>query len=149
MEIEQLLVKNEPYFNLLLLQRFAPPPAIEAPPPVVREAVVAQSASAITPKNMHRGLETLDLHIEKLVDDATRLTVSEIVAIQMQALEQNMQAAIVHRQPYMVIIHGKGEGKLRQRVNEYLDKCKAVVEKKDSLTPKYGYGATEVWLKYN
>lgn len=86
----------------------------------------------------------IDLHIERLAEPAARLSNGEIIRIQMRHFEQFMDKAIRLGVPRVFIIHGVGEGKLRQMIAARLMQYPQVAHFKNEYHHKYGYGATEV-----
>jgi hypothetical protein len=86
----------------------------------------------------------IDLHIEKL-NPAFMTTVAEnVLDYQLKSCEQFIKDAIENKLYKVTIIHGKGEGKLRELVHSMLSSFIEV--KMKILTNKDG--ATEVWLSY-
>ena len=86
----------------------------------------------------------IDLHIEKLVNGTARLDPGMILRIQIQHLHRFMEKAIRLGVPRIFIIHGVGEGKLREAIAEELRSWPEVNKFKNEYHAKYGYGATEV-----
>lgn len=89
----------------------------------------------------------MDLHIEKLRDDYQFLTSSEIMTEQLNAFHKALDAAIVHRMPEIIFIHGAGNGTLRNEIHKHLGKNTRVQTFMDAQKEKFGYGATRVLLK--
>lgn len=90
----------------------------------------------------------VDLHIEKLADDATRMSNFEILTLQLKTFEKYYDLAVAHMQPTLVIIHGVGKGVLRDEIHDALKLKKEVNYFINQYEPKYGYGATEIFFKY-
>ncbi|MEM9991397.1 MAG: Smr/MutS family protein, partial [Bacteroidota bacterium] len=88
----------------------------------------------------------IDLHIETLVSDIKKLDKRQIVRIQMQHFEQFIAKAIRLGIPQVFIIHGVGEGKLRDRIAQRLRQHPQVKSFKNEYHHRYGFGATEVKL---
>ncbi len=101
----------------------------------VQKPVVAKPATEI------------DLHIEKLRDDHQFLRQSEIVDIQLAYFQHMLDAAIVHQMPSIVFIHGVGNGTLRHHIHKIISKHPQVRTFMDAQKEKFGFGATEVFLK--
>jgi hypothetical protein len=89
----------------------------------------------------------IDLHIEKLQDHFTRLSNFEILTLQLNEFEKYYDLAIAHKQPTLVVIHGVGEGKLRDEIHERLRLKKEVKSFVNQYHHLYGYGATEIFFK--
>lgn len=83
----------------------------------------------------------VDLHIEHLVDNHRNLSNYEIVQIQIRHCEFTIEKAIKNNVSRLVVIHGKGEGVLKEEVRQLLKKYP--VEAKDADYRIYGLGATE------
>jgi DNA mismatch repair protein MutS2 len=65
----------------------------------------------------------------------------------MEAVRKQLDAAVIFGMKHFAVIHGKGEGILRQGVHDYLKKHPAVAEFYFSRPEMGGYGRTEVVLK--
>ena len=65
----------------------------------------------------------------------------------MEAVRKQLDAAVIFGMKHFAVIHGKGEGILRQGVHDYLRKHPAVAEFYFSRPEMGGYGRTEVVLK--
>lgn len=89
----------------------------------------------------------VDLHIEKLEKDPTKIRKEDILQIQLAAFEKNLENAIAHNMQEITFIHGTGNGVLRNYIHKKLSTNKAVEYFKDALKEKFGYGATFVKLK--
>lgn len=92
--------------------------------------------------------QEVDLHIEKLTDDWKGLTNLEILGIQLNEFQHYLDLAIHHHQPTLIAIHGVGKGKLRDEIHDILRLTREVNYFVNQYHPKYGYGATEIFLKY-
>ena len=90
----------------------------------------------------------IDLHIEKLIPDWKDLSNADILRIQLSTFEKNYDLAILHHQPYMFVIHGVGEGVLRDAIHERLRKKEEVKTFVNEYHPRYGFGATEINFQY-
>ncbi|NOT52481.1 MAG: Smr/MutS family protein [Chitinophagaceae bacterium] len=90
----------------------------------------------------------IDLHIEKLTDNWQRMSNFEILTMQLKTFEKYYQLAIVHHQPSLIVIHGVGEGKLRDEIHEILRLKHEVNSFTNQYHPRYGYGATEIFFQY-
>ena len=89
----------------------------------------------------------VDLHIEQLRDDHQFLNNSEILDIQISHFKTCFDAAIVHKMPCMIFIHGSGNGTLRNELHKFISKHSQVKTFMDARKEKFGYGATEVFFK--
>ena len=84
----------------------------------------------------------IDLHIEHLVENHRNFSNYEIVQIQIRHCEFTIEKAIKNNVSKLIVIHGKGEGVLKEEVRQLLKKYQ--VEAKDADYRNYGFGATEV-----
>ena len=87
-----------------------------------------------------------DLHIEKLRPGADTLPPQEILHLQLRAAERYLDRAIQLGVPRVFIIHGIGKGRLKQDVHRLLNANSQVVRFVNEHHPRYGWGATEVFL---
>lgn len=108
------------------------------------EPVTAQPSPV---KKRSTEVPELDLHIEELVERPRGLSNSEMLRIQLEYFEMFMAEAMQNRWPKVVVIHGVGEGVLRAAVRERMAAWPHVSYHDASYT-KYGYGATEILIRY-
>ena len=86
----------------------------------------------------------LDLHIENLVKDQRKMSNSDIINLQIRRFEQYLDEAVRTGVDRVFIIHGVGEGKLKNAIATILFQHPHVKTFKNEYHPRYGYGATEV-----
>ncbi|WP_304065836.1 Smr/MutS family protein [Pedobacter glucosidilyticus] len=96
---------------------------------------------------LERPAKELDLHIEKLRDDHQFLNKNEILTIQQDIFTKSLDAAIAHKYPQMIFIHGVGNGVLRDFIHKTVSKHPQVKTFMDAQREKFGYGATQVIFK--
>jgi Smr domain len=89
----------------------------------------------------------IDLHIQNLTNGYAKMDKSMMVRIQMEHFERFMEKAFRLGVPRVYIIHGVGEGKLKDAIGDRLSRYSEVKKFKNEFHPKYGYGATEVVFK--
>jgi predicted DNA binding CopG/RHH family protein len=89
----------------------------------------------------------IDLHIQNLTNGYAKMDKSMMVRIQMEHFERFMEKAFRLGVPRVYIIHGVGEGKLKDAIGDRLSRYNEVKKFKNEYHPKYGYGATEVVFK--
>ena len=89
----------------------------------------------------------IDLHIEKLTDSYAGLSNYEIMSMQLDEFEKYYELAVAHHQPTLIVIHGVGEGKLRDEIHEALRLKSEVKSFVNQFHPLYGFGATEIYFK--
>jgi DNA-nicking Smr family endonuclease len=98
-------------------------------------------------KVVEKPAKEIDLHIEKLREDYQFLSSSDIIKTQLERFQKTLDAAIVHQLPSVVFIHGVGNGILRHEIHKIVSKHPQVKTFMDARKEKFGYGATEVFLK--
>ncbi|MCP4521769.1 MAG: hypothetical protein GY827_08795 [Cytophagales bacterium] len=126
---------------------------IEVTPEEMVEAIEKRSESVtentITPtRNKQKGkaLE-IDLHIEKLSDDADFLAPNECLDIQVKHFEKALDQAISEQADSITFIHGVGNGTLRHAIHKQISDHPDVDFFEDANKEKFGYGATRIKLK--
>lgn len=90
----------------------------------------------------------VDLHIEKLTDDAKGMSNYEILNLQLRTFEKYYDLAVAHHQASLVVIHGVGEGVLRDEIHDILRLKREVKSFVNQYHPAYGFGATEIFFQY-
>lgn len=85
----------------------------------------------------------VDLHIEELLQDYSRLSNSEIMRIQLERFVRELENAIARRDKKIIFIHGTGEGVLKREIRNILADYEGL-EYYDAPLSRYGFGATEV-----
>ena len=98
-------------------------------------------------KTVAKPQKEIDLHIEKLREDYLFLNKNEILDIQLTHFQNAIDAAIVHQFDRIIFIHGVGNGILQNQIHKIVSKHPKVQTFKDAQKEKFGYGATEVFLK--
>lgn len=99
-------------------------------------------------QHIEQAKSVIDLHIEKLTNDWQRMNNYEILSLQLKTFEKYYFLTVAHRQPSLIVIHGIGEGKLRDKVHAILRTKTEVKSFANQYHPRYGYGATEISFKY-
>jgi Smr domain len=89
----------------------------------------------------------IDLHIEMLHDNPTSVPADEIIRYQLRAFEYFLDKAVRLNVPKIYAIHGVGKGKLRDSIAARLRRHPEVLMFKNQFHERYGWGATEIWLK--
>lgn len=88
----------------------------------------------------------VDLHIEKISAHWEQLKPNEILATQLKEFEKFFELSLAHHQASLTVIHGVGEGVLRNEIHEILKLKKEVKYFVNQFHPLYGYGATEIFF---
>ncbi|MCI5082978.1 MAG: Smr/MutS family protein [Saprospiraceae bacterium] len=86
----------------------------------------------------------IDLHIEKLHDNPRKLDNGQILRIQLAHFEQYINKALRLGVDRVFVIHGVGEGRLKNAIATRLIQMPHIKSFKNEYHPRYGYGATEV-----
>jgi hypothetical protein len=89
----------------------------------------------------------IDLHIEMLHESPRDLPNDEIVRTQIKAFESFLAKAIRLNVPKIYVIHGIGTGRLRDLIAARLRRHPDILMFKNEYHEKYGFGATQVWLR--
>jgi hypothetical protein len=147
-KIEELQQKNEASFAYELFKHY--PERMEEERPDLSKLGNAgfrvydakQARSYLPPPR-----SVLDLHIEKLTDNFKALSNFEMLSMQLSEFEKYYELAVAHHIPTFTVIHGIGEGKLRDEIHEALRLKKEVKSFVNQFHPSYGFGATEIYFK--
>lgn len=148
-KIEEIQLKNEPAFSYVLFENY--PDRVEEERPDLdklgKSGYRIYDASKIR-HHLEPARSVVDLHIEKLADSWKHLSNFEILSLQLKAFEKYYQLAVAHYQPSLTVIHGVGEGKLRDEIHELLRLKREVKSFVNQYHHAYGYGATEIFFEY-
>lgn len=144
--ISTILQGGEPSFAYELVSAFKERREPEPPPPVPMPGKQLNTAPLSNKIEVPKG--EIDLHIEALMPNHKGMSNAEIIKVQLDALHKYVQQAIVHRLQRLIVIHGLGKGRLREEVHAALKTIPEVARFKNEWSGKYGFGATEVTLKY-
>lgn len=90
----------------------------------------------------------IDLHIEEITESHRGLSNFEILTKQVSEFRHFFKKAKEQRISKLVVIHGVGEGVLKEEIRSYLGK-QSGVEFYDADFREYGKGATTIELHYN
>ena len=97
--------------------------------------------------NLPPARSVIDLHVEKLTDSWKHLSNFEILTMQLNEFEKYYELAVGHQQQTLIVIHGVGEGRLRDEIHESLRLKNEVKSFVNQFHPLYGFGATEIYFK--
>ena len=147
-KIEELQSKNEASFSYELFNSY-PDKLEEEKVDLSRleNAGFRMYDASKTRENLPAARSVVDLHIEKLTDHWKDLSNFDILTMQLSAFEKYYELAVLHYQPQLIIIHGVGEGKLRDEIHERLRHKDEVRSFVNQFHHAYGYGATEIFFK--
>ncbi|MBP7448595.1 MAG: Smr/MutS family protein [Flavobacteriales bacterium] len=97
-----------------------------------------------TPKKAEdNSVAEVDLHLHELVDDERNLSDGEKLEFQLRYFERALEGAIRDGKRKLIVIHGVGEGVLREEVRRMLQYYDTV-QFHDADMRRFGAGATEV-----
>lgn len=85
----------------------------------------------------------IDLHIEELLDDYSNMSNAEIIQVQLTYFQKALDKAINDHMKRLIVIHGVGNGRLKQEVRVLLDTYSSL-KYYDASYARYGFGATEI-----
>ncbi len=110
---------------------------LQAPKPVVQ-----------TPKELIFGPFEIDLHASALFDTLAGLEPGDILNAQIDKFETAMHEHMRRPGTRLIFIHGKGDGVLKQALLKELTHRFKGHDVQDAPFEKYGYGATQVTIRY-
>ena len=146
--IDEIRKKGEASFAYKLFEKYPEKTAEEEKPEYVSSG--KNGNKLYDAKHSRQHLEPakyeVDLHIEKLMPEWKHLSNFEILTIQLNTLEKYLDLAIAHHQHNLIVIHGVGKGKLKDEIHEILKSRREVRSFINQYDPRYGYGATEIFL---
>lgn len=153
-KIEELKQKNQATFSQLLFDKY--PDRIyehwEKGDSLQLNKLAAKGFKFYEASKARQHLEparsVVDLHIEKLMDDWSRMSNYEIVSLQLKTFEKYYDLALHHHLPSFIVVHGIGEGVLRDEIHDILRLKREVKSFINQYHPSFGYGATEIFFQY-
>lgn len=143
--IVSLQQEAKPMFTVLLAEDFP----VASPVNILPEKATIP-IPVTPPKNKPSGkkpIYEIDLHIEKLVGHVGKMSNHEMLILQLEAFERALDIAISLQQQSMVVIHGVGKGRLREEIHNILRGNMHVNHFMCDWNPRYGMGATEIFLQ--
>ncbi len=148
-KIEELKQKNLATFTHFLFEKY---PDKEFDNTIAMDKLSGKGYKIYEASKARQHLEparsVIDLHIEKLTDDYRRMSNYEIVGLQLKIFEKYYQLAIAHHQHSLIVIHGVGEGVLRDEIHNKLRLKREVKSFVNQYDARFGYGATEIFFQY-
>jgi hypothetical protein len=148
-KIEELKQKNLATFSQLLFEKY-PDEWVEDK--IEMGQLAAKGFKIYEASKARQHLEpartVIDLHIEKLAVDYHTMSNYEIVSLQLKIFEKFYDLALAHHQPSLIVVHGVGEGVLRDEIHAMLRLKREVKSFVNQYHPSFGYGATEIFFQY-
>ena len=148
-KIKKLQEKDQSTFSQLLFEKY--------PDKIIEDKVELSDAirykhrvydAGKAKQHMEPPRHVIDLHIEKLTDDWKHLSNYEIISLQLKTFEKYFDLAVAHHQHSFIVIHGVGEGRLRDEIHDILRLKKEVKSFVNQYHHRFGYGATEIFFTY-
>jgi len=145
--IERMKKNNEPTFSYKLFDEY--PDRIFVPTlsfdKLTNKGFKVYEASKFK-ENIEPARSVVDLHIEKLMDNINYKSNAEILDIQLKAFEKWYHLAVLHRLHKFTVIHGIGEGVLKDEIHHILKQKTEVKSFINQYTAAFGFGATEIFF---
>jgi hypothetical protein len=85
----------------------------------------------------------IDLHIEELLDDYSNMSNAEIIQVQLNYFQNALDKAMNEHFKKLIVIHGVGNGRLKQEVRAIIA-TNAALKYYDASYARFGFGATEI-----
>ncbi len=153
-KIEELKQKNLATFSQLLFEKYPDRQYEDTPDaPNFNMGKLASKGYKLyeagkAKQHLEPARSVIDLHIEKLTDNWRRMSNYEIVSLQLKTFEKYYELALHHHLHSFTVVHGIGEGVLRDEIHNILRLKKEVKSFVNQYHPNFGYGATEVFFQY-
>jgi hypothetical protein len=145
--IEEIKANNEASFSWILLKEYPAKPPEEkidlTPLQTIGYYDISKAAINLPPP-----LSVIDLHIEKINKRYFEMGNAEILQFQLDYFEKYLQSAMANHMPNLTVIHGVGEGVLREEIHQLLKGRRNVSSFVNQHHPSYGFGATEIRFTY-
>ncbi len=125
--IEEIQKRNEATFSYPLFEQY---PVKSAADFIDTGSPAGKGTKAYDAKEARQHLEparsVVDLHIDKIIPAWKHLSNFEILTLQLNEFEKYYDLAVAHHLSSMILIHGLGEGKLRDEIHYILRMKKEV-----------------------
>jgi len=100
-----------------------------------------------TPLKIPSTIPEIDLHIEVLLENSSKLSAHEKFLFQLDIFKKFTNKMLIERQSKFVVIHGAGEGKLKREIQSLLQSRKGFkMNDKHLSNGKVGASLIEVFL---
>ena len=146
-QLQALLESGDPSFSYVLAEDVSINLKPEIKLDIPSTILPARSSNSNLILGAENLSETLDLHAAALIGDHEHLSNTEIIRIQISALEKHIDAATAAGLQRVVVIHGVGSGVLRETVQAILSGDKRIEKLSDEWEGAYGFGATIAYLR--
>lgn len=147
--IEKMKENNEPTFSYKLFDEM---PEKQKEEPKLSLDKLKQNGYKVYEVNDYKkhigsARTVIDLHIEKININYTSLSNAEILDIQLSEFEKWYSLAVLNKLEKFTVVHGIGEGKLKNEIHQILNTKKEVKSFYNQFTDAFGFGATEIYFK--
>lgn len=144
--LDRLLEKNEALFNCLLYENWPD----RKPEPGKNVGDLGKAGFRISSKKPEKDAlqSVVDLHIGRILDDSTGMTPLDILEFQLETFRRHLDRMIAARQPKLTVVHGLGSGRLKEEVHQILANRREVDSYRNVHHPLFGFGATEIFFRY-
>lgn len=157
-EIERIQTSGDPFYSKQLFELYPDKPSVdkyfEPETTLTKNSSLDKLAAAgfkvISNKRIYGESappSVIDLHIEKLTNDYSKMDSGEKLVFQLNALEKYLNRCELNFMKHVTIIHGIGKGRLKEEIHEVLKHRESVKNFVQQHHPWYGNGATEVFFK--
>lgn len=113
----------------------------------LKQKMMESTTGEISPKTYEKPSPTVDLHIEKLTNNALSMSNAQMLELQLRTFDTKFESAIASGMDEIIFIHGVGNGVLKQEIQRKLAGHKNVAWFQDAQKEKFGYGATRIKIK--
>jgi hypothetical protein len=100
-------------------------------------------------RNLPPARTVIDLHIEKISNQWQSLSNNEILQTQLNEFNKYYELAVAHKIAEFIVVHGIGEGVLKDEIHQILKTKKEVKSFVNQYHHLYGFGATEIFFGYS
>jgi len=145
-EIEAMLKEQRASFSFQVMEVY--PDAVQHSFPEIEISTALNSLNYRRVDVFSELQSEVDLHIEKLTDSKKGMSNYEILSLQLATFEKYYDLAVTHYQPSLIVIHGVGEGVLKNEIHQRLLNRNEIKKVDDGYHPRYGNGATIIYFRY-
>ena len=149
-QLEKVRLQKLASFSLMIFENFPLKDESTVLPEIqLKSAVSTSSILSKSQKDFEDSFShIIDLHIENLLPDWKGLSNFEILKIQLDHFDQVVERTLRNQQPILIVIHGVGEGKLKNEIHHLLKQMKEVRLFENRSDPRFGQGATTIYFQY-
>ena len=142
---EKALIIPVTYLNNTINKEIQETSKIDLSKLLVKKKVFANSTKISKPNvsNDPAYEMEINLHIEELMDNYKGMSNAEIIKVQLKHFQFVLDKAINEHYRKLIVIHGVGNGRLKQEVRTIIDSYDHL-QYYDASYNKYGFGATEI-----